>query len=159
MCGITGIISSKLTESDIQQRVSRSVRCLKSRGPDNEGQFNSTDVGLGHSRLSIIDVSPKANQPIRDISGRYFIVFNGEFYNYKEHYANLSADGIKFKTASDTEVLLNLFIKYGVDCLKYINGFFALAIYDTLEKKMFIARDRFCIKPLLNSLKTRKFQK
>lgn len=149
MCGITGIIGLDIPGPQIRSRISASVRSLDRRGPENEGTYFDDLVGLGHRRLSIIDTSPNGNQPFSDPTGRYVIVFNGEFYNYRDHRARLINEGHEFRSTSDTEVLLYLFIKYGERCVDLINGFFAFAIYDSHEEKMFVARDRFGIKPLV----------
>jgi asparagine synthase (glutamine-hydrolysing) len=148
MCGITGLVALNIPHPQIRSRLNASVRCLDRRGPDNEGVYFEGGIGLGHRRLSIIDTSANGNQPFSDPSGRYTIVFNGEFYNYADHRNRLSGEGIEFKSSGDTEVLLYLFIKYGERCVDLINGFFAFAIYDNIEKKLFLARDRFGIKPL-----------
>lgn len=125
------------------------VEKLKLRGPDGNGVFEKGCVSLGHARLSIIDTSNAAAQPFTDDSGRYTIVFNGEFFNFKVHRDALIEKGHAFRSTSDTEVLLQLYIQEGPKCLDKINGFFAFAIYDALEESLFIARDRFGIKPLL----------
>lgn len=145
MCGIVGIVSNnKLQHSCIDA----ATNALNKRGPDYQQSIIFPLVSLGHSRLSIIDTSEAANQPFQDSTKRYTIVFNGEIYNYQE-LKNELFDDFEFHTTSDTEVLLYLFIKYGVDCLEKLNGFFAFAIYDKEENSLFIARDRMGIKPLL----------
>ncbi len=126
----------------------KATEAISSRGPDNQGIFHNDFVGLGHRRLSIIDTSIEANQPMTDATGRYSIVFNGEIYNYKQLRRSLETSGFQFNTASDTEVLLNLYIHLGANCLEKLNGFFSFAIYDNHEHKLFLARDRFGIKPL-----------
>ena len=147
MCGITGLYL--LNGGNIQthkEQVSKSLRELENRGPDNSSLHFFDKVGFGHSRLKIIDISDNANQPFFDVSNRYSIIFNGEIYNYKEIRKNLS--NYSFKTNSDTEVLLYALIHYGLDCLKMLNGFFSFAFYDTKYDVMYIARDRLGIKPL-----------
>ena len=104
-------------------------------------------MGLGHARLSIIDISNAANQPFTELSERFTIVFNGEIFNYKE-LKEKHLNHIKFKSESDTEVLLNLYVIFGKDCLELLKGFFAFAIYDKEDGSLFIARDRFGVKPL-----------
>ena len=144
MCGISGILGSNPKNSLIIQLM---LEAQKHRGPDHTGVFYDEDyIALGHNRLSIIDLSEHANQPFKDVSGRYIIVFNGEIYNYLELKATLKND-YPFKTTSDTEVLLAMFIKYGKGCLHLLNGMFSFAIWDTLKKELFAARDRFGIKP------------
>lgn len=122
-----------------------SIEELKMRGPDNQSFEIFSHVGLGHTRLSIIDLEESANQPMHDISKRFSIVFNGEIFNYKELEKELS---IKPQTNSDTEILLYSYIKWKKDCIKKLRGFFAFAIFDHEEKSLFLARDSFGIKPL-----------
>jgi len=128
--------------------LSAATDCLNLRGPDSRGIFNEERVGLGHRRLSIIDTTSDGRQPMTDDSGRYVIVFNGEIFNFKELRQKLENTGTSFFSHSDTEVLLKLYIKEGADCLNQLNGFFAFAIYDKEEKILFVARDRYGIKPL-----------
>ena len=148
MCGITGAYFFKEQAFPFKNKIEKAVESLNKRGPDASGIFIEKHVTLGHARLSIIDTSNAATQPFTDISGRYTIVFNGEFYNYQIYRDTLIKKGIKFKSQSDTEVLLNLFIIEGPTFLKNINGFFAFAIYDKEDESLFIARDRMGIKPL-----------
>ena len=148
MCGIAGIISNNPNHPAIHA-FPNALNKLSKRGPDATGIVIEGGTILGHKRLSIIDTSNAGNQPMKDVSGRYTIIFNGEFFNYKDYYPELKADGIEFTSHSDTEVLLYLYIKYGKTCLDKVNGFFAFCIYDSLEKSYFIARDRMGIKPLL----------
>ncbi len=124
---------------------------LHHRGPDGSGIFedNTAQVVLGHTRLSIIDLSDHARQPMLDRSGQYIIVFNGEIYNYKGLRKELTSLNVSFCTESDTEVVLECFKQYGHDCVNRFRGMFAFCIYDKYEKKLFLARDRFGIKPLL----------
>ena len=148
MCGITGLFNLNGDALNEVNSLENACDSLKHRGPDNSAIYKSPFAILGHTRLSIIDTSNSANQPISDISGRYTMVFNGEIYNFKELKKELIKDGISFKSQSDTEVLLYYYIKHGVQALKELNGFFAFAVYDALEKTTLIARDRFGIKPL-----------
>ena len=130
---------------------------LQHRGPDADGRFIHKNVGLVHRRLSVIAPSANANQPFTDSQGRYTIVLNGEIFNYQKLRENLQAKGGLFTTASDTEVVLQLYIREGQDFLKKLRGFFALAIYDAREESLFIARDRYGEKPLLYYKDAEKF--
>ena len=142
MCGIAGVIGDyqKYNFDDM-------MKSQIHRGPDAQHTFLDKGYGIfGHNRLAIIDIKKQSDQPFFDVSGRYVIVFNGEIYNYIELKSELILD-YSFKTASDTEVLLAAYIKYGADCLSKLNGMFAFAIWDLKEKKLFAARDRFGVKP------------
>jgi len=145
MCGIAGIFSTNktLNPSWIQQMTD----LIAHRGPDAEGHFISKNnrVALGHRRLSIIDLSTSANQPMYSACGNFVMVFNGEVYNYKELIQKFN---IKTKTSSDSEVVLELFVQLGKDFVKELNGMFALSIYDILNEKLWLFRDRVGIKPL-----------
>jgi len=142
MCGIAGVIGRKSTVENI----TKMTDSQQHRGPDYTGVWEGEFVCLGHNRLSIIDLSSDANQPFNDNSKRFQIVFNGEIYNYLEIKLEL-ADVYDFKTASDTEVLLAAYIHWGEKCLQKLNGMFSFAIWDTLQNKLFAARDRFGVKP------------
>jgi asparagine synthase (glutamine-hydrolysing) len=139
MCGIVGIISKNKEEL---HKIEAATQTLSKRGPDCQNTFFYQNLALGHARLSIIDTSEAANQPFSDESQRFTIVFNGEIFNFNELKSELIKEGFTFKTNSDTEVLLYLFIKYGKDCLEMLNGFFAFAILDKQDDSLFIARDR-----------------
>ena len=148
MCGIVGI---KALTNDGKKSFSyagKAVKELSRRGPDNQSFEEIDDVVLGHARLSIIDTSESAHQPFTDVSGDYIITFNGEIYNYQEIKGVLESQGYVFKTSSDTEVLLYAFIAWGKGCLEKLNGFFAFCVYNKKSKELFIARDRYGIKPL-----------
>jgi asparagine synthase (glutamine-hydrolysing) len=148
MCGISGIISKQtLSQNDIAQ-LSASVKAMNKRGPDSQGTFVHDKVGLGHARLSIMDTSSAASQPFVHDDGNYVLVFNGEIYNFKELREPLEKEGIKFRTHSDTEVLLELYRKEKEKCIEKFVGFFAFAILDKRDGSVFVARDRFGIKPL-----------
>lgn len=146
MCGIVGIISQN---KDELTKIGAATQTLSKRGPDNQSTQAFEHLALGHARLSIIDTSESANQPFADVSERYTIVFNGEIFNFKELKEDLIKQGVTFKTNSDTEVLLYLYIKHHDKCLEMLNGFFAFAIFDKQNNSLFIARDRMGIKPLL----------
>jgi asparagine synthase (glutamine-hydrolysing) len=148
MCGIAGIISSKPTESNLLKMLQKQAH----RGPDHTGTFiDEGFAGIGHNRLSIIDLSPEANEPFADNSGRFILTFNGEIYNYRELREELKSF-YSFHTSSDTEVLLASYLRWGKGCLEKLNGMFAFAIWDTKEKQLFAARDRFGVKPFYYSL-------
>lgn len=147
MCGIAGAYTFK--NKIIEQKwLQRAADSLNKRGPDNQQFVTIQKAALVHARLSIIDTSTTANQPIFDATGRYAIIFNGEIFNYKSIRETLIQQGVCFKTHSDTEVLLYAYIHWGQSALQQLNGFFTFAIYDKQEDTLFIACDRMGIKPL-----------
>lgn len=136
----------------IDERILTKMReILEHRGPDDKGLFIENNLGLGHRRLSIIDVSTAGHQPFFSDNNRYVMVFNGEIYNYQDFYPELKTKGFVIKTSSDTEVLIKLFEIYGTKMLNRLNGMFAIAIWDKLEKKLTLIRDRMGVKPLYYS--------
>lgn len=145
MCGMAGIIKYSGREYDITAAVRRMADAQKHRGPDMEGFYNESSIALGHRRLSIIDLSKGASQPMLDATGRYVIVFNGEIYNYREIRAKIR--NYPFRSNSDTEVILAAFHEWKADCLNVLKGQFAFSIWDTRDKHLFIARDRLGEKP------------
>ncbi|MDI1317272.1 asparagine synthase (glutamine-hydrolyzing) [Flavobacterium sp.] len=147
MCGINGIFHLNYKQVDKDQLI-KMRDILEHRGPDDAGIYLDNNIGLGHRRLSIIDTSSAGHQPFISDNGRYSIVFNGEIYNYQSFYPELKSKGITLKSGSDTEVLLNLFELYGLEMLHRLNGMFAFAIWDTVEKKLTLCRDRMGVKPL-----------
>ena len=118
------------------------------RGPDGEGFFTDGNVALGHRRLAIIDLSPAGHQPMATRDGRYVISYNGEIYNFNELRIELEALGHQFHSRSDTEVLLEGYAHWGIKVLDRLNGMFAFAIWDRVERTLLIARDRYGIKPV-----------
>lgn len=156
MCGIAGIFSSSFTNEDKHVKLNNMLHVQSHRGPDATQFWHDDSCSLGHNRLSIIDLSDNANQPMQSVCGRYVIVFNGEIYNYLEIKKSLLPH-FKFQTESDTEVLLNAYIHWGNDFLHQLNGMFALAIWDKVEKTLFIARDRFGVKPFYYSKESNNF--
>ena len=148
MCGIAGYISLKnsIRPFDLKE----ATKLIEHRGPDAEGFYFTDDekTGLGHRRLSILDLSTSADQPMFSSNGRYVISYNGEIYNYKELKQELKDKGASLKTTSDTEVILELFAEKGISCFKNFNGMFALAIYDLEQKVLTLCRDQAGIKPL-----------
>jgi asparagine synthase (glutamine-hydrolysing) len=148
MCGIFGIVSQEINAQD-DIRLRESARLINHRGPDNTGIFTDEGIGLVHTRLSLLDLSSKGNQPFWDKTERYCLVYNGEIYNFKELRSTLEMKGIHFTTATDTEVLLELLVNFGLeDTLLRLEGMFAFALYDKVDKTLKLARDRFGIKPL-----------
>ena len=144
MCGIAGIVTKRENRKEIIEGMSKRI---EHRGPDGEGYFFDGDVALAHRRLSIIDLST-GNQPMFNEDDTIVTVYNGEIYNYVELREKLVASGHKFKTKSDTEVLLHGFEEWHTDLPKHLRGMFAFAIYDKSTKELFLARDNFGIKPL-----------
>jgi asparagine synthase (glutamine-hydrolysing) len=145
MCGIIGFAGNCSFDTNA---FGRALDVMGSRGPDDRGVYETSEVLLGHRRLAILDLSPSGHQPMTTRDGRYTIVFNGEVYNYRELRKPLEDEGIAFQSTSDTEVVLALYAREGPDCLAKFRGMFALAIWDRLEKSLFLARDRMGIKPL-----------
>ena len=154
MCGIVAFYSN---ENNTEFRISSITKGLNHRGPDASDIKIFGNYGIGHTRLSIIDLNEVSNQPFQSINERYYIVYNGEIYNYKEIRKELESIGYKFKSNSDTEVILNGFIHYGEEVVVKLNGMFSFIIYDKVERSFFIARDRFGIKPLFYYKKDKNF--
>ncbi len=151
MCGINGILHLQ-SQRKVDERILIKMRdSLEHRGPDDQGLFLDNNVGFGHRRLSILDVSEAGHQPFLSENGRYSMVYNGEIYNYKEFYPELKSNGFDIKTTSDTEVLMKLFQLHGLKMLNRLNGMFAFAVWDKLEKKLTLVRDRMGVKPLYYS--------
>ncbi len=148
MCGIVGIVALSDRGMSSLARLEGATECLASRGPDHGAVFRDRNIGLGHRRLSVIDTSSAAHQPMSDATGRYTIVYNGEIYNFRELRNALISAGGTLRTQSDSEVVLQLYADEGPSMLHKLNGFFAFAIYDRDERSLFLARDRLGIKPL-----------
>lgn len=149
MCGIAGFVS-KTAGIDISsvEAVRRMVSRMRPRGPDAEGAWAGSGVAFGHRRLAILDLDARANQPMIANDGNYSIVFNGEIYNFRELRGELEREGVRFRTTSDTEVLLALYAREGERMLPRLRGMFALAIWDIRSRELFLARDPYGIKPL-----------
>jgi asparagine synthase (glutamine-hydrolysing) len=150
MCGIVSIFAYN-DPSGVDREELRQIRDhMAHRGPDGSGEWYSEDrpVGLGHRRLAIIDLSERGDQPMKTEDGSLVITFNGEIYNYKKLRAELEGKGYRFRSQSDTEVILHLYGEKGSDMLNDLRGMFAFAIWDNRKKGLFIARDPFGIKPL-----------
>jgi asparagine synthase (glutamine-hydrolysing) len=147
MCGIAGIFHLSTPKPVDPARVERMCDAIAHRGPDGQGVWTAPGVGLGHRRLSIIDLAGSP-QPMASSDGRAMLVFNGEIYNYRELREELRKGGAMFHTDGDSEVILAAWQRWGVDCLPKLHGMFAFAIYDLDKRTLFLARDRLGVKPL-----------
>jgi asparagine synthetase B (glutamine-hydrolysing) len=147
MCGIAGCLALALDETPDKEWVSTATERITHRGPDDDGYYADPDVALGYKRLAIIDLSPGGHQPMRSADGRYWMVFNGEIYNYLELGAELREQGVELRTSSDSEVLLETYARVGKDVVHRLRGMYAFAIWDTWTRELFCARDPFGIKP------------
>jgi len=147
MCGIAGQLSLDFEEPVDEALIRRMTDRLSHRGPDGEGCAVMGHVGLGHKRLSIIDISPGGAQPMSNEDGTVWITFNGEIYNYRSLREDLKRRGHTFKSESDTEVIVHLYEEFGEECLQHLKGMFSFAIWDERNQKLFAARDRVGIKP------------
>ena len=147
MCGIAGIVYRDGRAVD-RGVVARMGVCLRHRGPDDEGVYTGHGVGLAHTRLSIIDLSEGGRQPMRSEDGRYVVSYNGEVYNFRELRQRLEKRGHEFRSRSDTEVVLRAFAEWGESSFAMLEGMFALAVWDSEERRLYLVRDRFGIKPL-----------
>jgi asparagine synthase (glutamine-hydrolysing) len=154
MCGIAGIIDT--TSSPERTLLERMCRIMTHRGPDGEGYYIDGPAGLGHRRLSIIDLE-SGKQPMSNEDGAVWITYNGEIYNFPELRKELIGKGHRFKTRSDTETIVHAYEEYGIKCLQKLRGMFAFALWDCRKKLLFIARDRIGKKPLYYCAKDSKF--
>src|SRR5437867_7914677 len=147
MCGIAGIVNLKgdTVPLDVLKRM---TDVIAHRGPDGEGHWASGCAGLGHRRLAIIDLSPAGKQPMTNETGDVLITFNGEIYNFPELRKQLEALGHRFHSRTDTEVIVHGYEQWGAECVMHLNGMFAFAIWDVRRQELFLARDRFGVKPL-----------
>lgn len=151
MCGIAGLIH--LDNNPVSPVIlQRMTDAIAHRGPDGEGHWIEGNVGLGHRRLAIIDLSPAGHQPMASVSQRYVMVYNGEVYNYRELRTELESLGYQFRSRTDSEVVLNALIAWGAKGLERFNGMFGLALWDRQEQTLLLARDRYGIKPLYYSM-------
>jgi asparagine synthase (glutamine-hydrolysing) len=150
MCGISAIIHPK-EKLLVRETLERMNAAMAHRGPDADGCYTNDNIGLGHKRLSIIDTENSANQPMLSSNKNWVIAFNGEIYNYVELKANELQD-VSFQTESDTEVILELFQKYGIECLSKLKGMFAFVLHNIETAETFVARDRYGMKPLYYSM-------
>lgn len=147
MCGIAGILNLDGAPAS-HARLRAMTDAIWHRGPDGEGHFVDGPLGLGHRRLSVIDLSPAGHQPMATPDGRYLLTYNGEIYNFQELRTELEASGHEFKSRTDSEVLLKGYAEWGLGVLNRLNGMFAFAIWDKRERTLTLARDRYGIKPL-----------
>jgi len=156
VCGIAGLVNlyGDSISPVILQKMTDSIA---HRGPDGEGHWINNNVGIGHRRLAIIDLSPAAHQPMMTGEGRWILSYNGEIYNYRELRVELEAEGSRFRSNSDTEVVLEALAHWGTDALLKFNGMFALALWDTREQTLLLARDRYGIKPVYYSQQGQHF--
>jgi asparagine synthase (glutamine-hydrolysing) len=150
MCGICGIFNLN-GEPVSSVNLRKMTDSIAHRGPDGEGFYIDSFIGLGHRRLAIIDLSPAGHQPMITRDGQYAITYNGEVYNFQELRAELESQGHQFRSRTDSEVILNAYAEWGPECLDRFNGMFAFAIWDKNKQELFLARDRYGIKPLYYS--------
>src|SRR5437016_4172476 len=150
MCGIAGLLGQ-----NPETRIGAMLRVIEHRGRDDEGIWTSQPIDaerrrvcLGHRRLSIIDTSSAGHQPMLSADGRFVVILNGEIYNYRELREQLATKGHRFRTQTDTEVLLSAWAEWGEGCLSRLNGMFAFALWDERARTLFLVRDRVGIKPL-----------
>jgi asparagine synthase (glutamine-hydrolysing) len=147
MCGIAGIFNRN--GEPVSQVVLRKMTdAIAHRGPDGEGFYVDSFLGLGHRRLAILDLSPAGHQPMATEDGDYVVTYNGEIYNYQELRVELEDLGHRFRSRTDTEVVLHAYAQWGADCVRRFNGMFAFALWDRTRQELFLARDRYGIKPL-----------
>lgn len=156
MCGIAGLINLN-GEAVSPVILKRMTDAIAHRGPDGEGQWIEGNVGIGHRRLAIIDLSPAGHQPMINSDQRYVLSYNGEIYNYREIRTELESLGYWFRSQTDSEVVLNALAHWGPDALIKFNGMFGLALWDRKEKTLLLARDRYGIKPLYYARQGKNF--
>jgi asparagine synthase (glutamine-hydrolysing) len=147
MCGLAGVFdpSGKPVARGVLERMTAAVA---HRGPDGQGCFSDAGIGLGHRRLSIIDLSDAAAQPLRNETGDVLLIYNGEIFNFRELRAELEAAGHRFRSATDSEVIVHGYEEWGEECVSRLNGMFAFALWDVKRRRLLLARDRYGIKPL-----------
>ena len=156
MCGIAGIfnVNGEPVSPVILRKMTDSISY---RGPDGEGFYIDSFIGLGHRRLAVIDLTPTGHQPMSSDNGQYTITYNGTLYNFQELRLDLQSMGYQFKSLSDTEVVLQAYVQWGPACLEHFNGMFAFAIWDKKRQELFLARDRYGIKPFYYTTNTNTF--
>lgn len=150
MCGIAGVWAASTSPTSVEAIVTTMARTLRHRGPDDEGSWCDRRHGIAfaHTRLSIIDLSPRSKQPMRGPSGKTHITFNGEIYNYRELRRDLEAEGVPFENDSDTLVIAAAYERYGIECVRRLRGMFAFGLWDSNKNSLLLARDRVRKKPL-----------
>src|ERR1043166_667751 len=150
MCGIAGLLRLARGQDVSADRVQRMCDVMQHRGPDDAGVFvdSGCTVGLGHRRLSIVDLGAAGHGPMPNADGSLWITYNGEVYNHREIRCGLEARGYRYRSQTDTETLLYLYQETGPDMLAQLRGMFAFALYDARRRRVFLARDRLGIKPL-----------
>ncbi len=148
MCGIAGILLTDERAHVDEAGLRAMTATLAHRGPDDQGTWIAGPVGLGSRRLAVIDLSPRARQPMSNEDGTVWVVFNGEIYNYRSLRDSLERDGHRFRSRSDTETIVHLYERDGIECLKHLRGMFAIALWDRRRQALFLARDRLGKKPL-----------
>ena len=147
MCGIAGILN--LTGKPVpQQTIKDMTDAIAHRGPDGEGHFIDINIALGHRRLAIIDLTLAAHQPMANGDSSVVVTYNGEIYNFKQLRAELEKQGHRFRSRSDTEVLIHGYEEEGIDFVQKLNGMFAFALWDAKKRLLYLCRDRFGVKPL-----------
>src|SRR3990170_5376290 len=149
MCGFVGLAFSR--SEQFRRRLPSAVDILAHRGPDGKAVWSDDDVWLGHRRLAIIDLDARSDQPMVDEETGHVLVYNGEVYNYRELRTELEAAGVRFRTSSDTEVLLKAYRHWGPAAFRRMNGMWAVAIWHPQERRLFLCRDRFGVNPLYYS--------
>jgi len=148
MCGINGIVLTARSSLKLDSSLIRRMRdVIRHRGPDDEGLFVDAGIGLGHRRLSIVDIAT-GQQPMTNEDGSLHITYNGEIYNHRDFRSSLQASGHVYRSQSDTETILHLYEEYGASCVDHLRGMFAFAIWDQRKRELFLARDRLGVKPL-----------
>src|SRR6266516_6818988 len=147
MCGIAGCLALALEADPDRAWLGRALDRIHHRGPDDDGAYTDPDVALGFRRLSILDLSLAGHQPMKSADGRFWMIFNGEIYNYVEMGAELREQGVNLRSSGDAEVLLETYARVGKDVVHRLRGMYAFAIWDTWTRELFCARDPFGIKP------------
>ena len=156
MCGIAGLIN--LDGASVSPVILKKMTdAISHRGPDGEGHWIEGNIGLGHRRLAILDLSPAGHQPMISADHRWVLSYNGEIYNYRELRADLEAEGYWFRSQTDSEVVLYALAHWGKDALLKFNGMFALAFWDRREQSLLLARDRYGIKPIYYAQQGKSF--